>query len=88
MGRSWQRGSSTSSVTTTRSTRSACTASAVSWARTAASSCKPEGLTTVVNSGVVSFILLKVIDMVMGIRVTEEEEQGGLDVVLQGEVVV
>jgi Amt family ammonium transporter len=42
----------------------------------------------VVNSGVVSFILLKVIDMVMGIRVTEEEEQGGLDVVLQGEVVV
>ena len=32
-----------------------------------------------VNSGVVSFILLKVIDMVMGIRVTEEEEQGGLE---------
>src|SRR5476651_1735217 len=37
-------------------------------------------LTTLVYSGVVSFILLKVIDMVMGLRVTEEEEREGLDV--------
>jgi len=42
-------------------------------------------LTTLVYSGVVSFILLKIIDMVMGIRVTEEEEREGLDVSLHGE---
>jgi ammonium transporter, Amt family len=42
-------------------------------------------LTTLVYSGVVSFILLKIIDMVMGLRVTEEEEREGLDVVLHGE---
>jgi Amt family ammonium transporter len=44
-------------------------------------------LTTLVYSGVVSFVLLKVIDLVMGIRVTEEEEREGLDVTLHGEVV-
>jgi Amt family ammonium transporter len=42
-------------------------------------------LTTLIYSGVVSFVLLKVIDMVMGIRVTEEEEREGLDVSLHGE---
>jgi Amt family ammonium transporter len=42
-------------------------------------------LTTVVYSGVVTFILLKIIDVVMGLRVTEEEEREGLDVVLHGE---
>ena len=42
-------------------------------------------LTTVVYSGVVSFVLLKVIDMVIGLRVAEEEEREGLDVVLHGE---
>ncbi|CAB3802157.1 ammonium transporter [Paraburkholderia fynbosensis] len=42
-------------------------------------------LTTLVYSGVVSYILLKIIDMVMGIRVTEEEEREGLDVSLHGE---
>ena len=42
-------------------------------------------VTTLVYSGVVSFILLKVIDMVMGIRVTEEQEREGLDVSLHGE---
>src|SRR5246127_5571669 len=42
-------------------------------------------LTTLVYSGVVSYILLKVIDMVMGLRVTEEEEREGLDVILHGE---
>ncbi|HEV3429293.1 MAG TPA: ammonium transporter [Paraburkholderia sp.] len=42
-------------------------------------------LTTLIYSGVVSFILLKVIDMVMGLRVTEEEEREGLDVILHGE---
>ncbi|XUW88746.1 ammonium transporter [Burkholderia sp. M6-3] len=42
-------------------------------------------LTTLVYSGVVSFILLKIIDMTMGIRVTEEQEREGLDVSLHGE---
>lgn len=40
---------------------------------------------TVVYGFAVSFILLKVIDMVMGLRVTEEEEREGLDLVLHGE---
>jgi Amt family ammonium transporter len=39
----------------------------------------------VAYSGVVSFVLLKVIDMVIGLRVAEEEEREGLDVVLHGE---
>ncbi|SAL42811.1 ammonium transporter [Caballeronia terrestris] len=42
-------------------------------------------LVTLVYSGVVSFILLKIIDMVMGLRVTEEQEREGLDVTLHGE---
>jgi ammonium transporter, Amt family len=44
-------------------------------------------LTTLIYSGVVSFVLLKAIDLVMGIRVTEEEEREGLDVSLHGEKV-
>ncbi|MCP2091838.1 UNVERIFIED_ORG: ammonium transporter [Paraburkholderia sediminicola] len=44
-------------------------------------------LTMLIYSGVVSVVLLKVIDMVMGIRVTEEEEREGLDVSLHGEAV-
>ncbi|WP_164707903.1 ammonium transporter, partial [Paraburkholderia phosphatilytica] len=42
-------------------------------------------LTTLIYSGVVSFILLKIIDMTIGLRVTEEEEREGLDVILHGE---
>jgi Amt family ammonium transporter len=42
-------------------------------------------LATLVYSGGVSFILLKVIDMVVGLRVSEEEEREGLDVSLHGE---
>ena len=42
-------------------------------------------LTTIIYSGVISFILLKIIDMVIGLRVAEEEEREGLDVVLHGE---
>ena len=41
--------------------------------------------TTVVYSFVVSFILLKVIDKVIGLRVTEEQEREGLDLSLHGE---
>jgi ammonium transporter, Amt family len=42
-------------------------------------------LFTLVYSGGVSFILLKIIDMVVGLRVTEEEERQGIDVALHGE---
>src|SRR5947208_3780301 len=41
--------------------------------------------TTLVYSGVGSFIILKIIDMVIGLRVSEEEEREGLDVSLHGE---
>jgi Amt family ammonium transporter len=40
---------------------------------------------TIVYCGVVSFILLKIIDAVIGLRVTDEEEQVGLDLVLHDE---
>jgi Amt family ammonium transporter len=40
---------------------------------------------TLVWSGVVTFIILKVVDAVMGLRVTAEDEREGLDVVLHGE---
>jgi len=40
---------------------------------------------TVIWSGVWSFVLLKVIDRVIGIRVTVEEERIGLDESLHGE---
>src|SRR6202162_1980731 len=41
--------------------------------------------TTLVYTGVGSFILLKLIDMVVGLRVSEEEEREGLDISLHGE---
>jgi Amt family ammonium transporter len=41
--------------------------------------------TTVIYGFVVSFILLKVIDMTIGLRVTEEQEREGLDISLHGE---
>jgi Amt family ammonium transporter len=45
-------------------------------------------LTTLIYSGIVSLIILKVIDITIGLRVTEEEEREGLDVNLHGESVV
>jgi len=42
-------------------------------------------MTTVIYSGVMTFILLKIIDVMIGLRVAEEEEREGLDVVLHGE---
>ncbi|TMG93061.1 MAG: ammonium transporter [Betaproteobacteria bacterium] len=41
--------------------------------------------TTLVYTGVGSYIILKVIDMVVGLRVSEEEEREGLDISLYGE---
>jgi len=40
---------------------------------------------TLIYSGVVSYVLLKIIDMTIGLRVSEEDERMGLDVSLHGE---
>ncbi len=44
-------------------------------------------LVTVVYCGVVSFILLKIIDLIVGLRVDQETEITGLDLALHGETV-
>jgi Amt family ammonium transporter len=40
---------------------------------------------TVIYGFVVSYLILKVIDMTIGLRVTEEQEREGLDISLHGE---
>ncbi|QRO35331.1 ammonium transporter [Chromobacterium violaceum] len=40
---------------------------------------------TIAYCGVVTFILLKLVDIVLGLRVAEDEEREGLDLVLHGE---
>lgn len=42
---------------------------------------------TIVYCAIASFILLKIIDAVVGLRVDEEQEREGLDIVLHGESV-
>jgi ammonium transporter, Amt family len=42
-------------------------------------------LFTIIYTGVLSIIILKVLDIVMGLRVTEEDETEGLDIVLHDE---
>ena len=42
-------------------------------------------LTTVIWSGVVSFIAFKIVDLTIGLRVTEEQEREGLDISAHGE---
>ncbi|MEY2863234.1 MAG: hypothetical protein RLY58_941 [Pseudomonadota bacterium] len=42
-------------------------------------------LATIVYSGIVTYILLKIVDVIIGLRVTEEEEREGLDVSQHGE---
>jgi Amt family ammonium transporter len=42
-------------------------------------------LTTIVWSGVVSVIAYKLVDIVVGLRVSEEEEREGLDISSHGE---
>jgi Amt family ammonium transporter len=42
-------------------------------------------LTTIVWSGVVAFICYKIVDLVIGLRPTEEEEREGLDITSHGE---
>ncbi len=40
---------------------------------------------TVVYTGIATFIILKVVDAIMGLRVSEEDEREGLDLALHGE---
>ncbi|HTH16991.1 MAG TPA: ammonium transporter [Magnetospirillum sp.] len=42
---------------------------------------------TIVYTAIVSFVLLKLVDLVIGLRVTPEEEREGLDLALHGETV-
>ncbi|MFO1422450.1 MAG: ammonium transporter [Candidatus Competibacteraceae bacterium] len=42
-------------------------------------------LFTVVYSGVLSFVILKIVDVLVGLRVTEEQETEGLDIALHDE---
>jgi Amt family ammonium transporter len=42
-------------------------------------------ITTLVYSGVLTWVLLKIVDVIIGLRVTEDEEREGLDVSLHGE---
>ncbi|AII14459.1 ammonium transporter [Campylobacter iguaniorum] len=42
-------------------------------------------LITIVYSGVVSFVILKIIDKTIGLRVSKDEEREGLDIVCHGE---
>jgi Amt family ammonium transporter len=42
-------------------------------------------ITTIVWSGVVSYIAYKLVDLVLGLRVSEEEEREGLDISSHGE---
>lgn len=42
-------------------------------------------LTTIIWSGVVSFVAFKLVDLTVGLRVSEEEEREGLDITYHGE---
>jgi Amt family ammonium transporter len=44
-------------------------------------------VTVIVYDGVVSFVILKIINVVIGLRVTDEVERDGLDLALHGEIV-
>jgi len=43
--------------------------------------------TVIVYDVIVTFIILKIVDLAIGLRVTEEVERDGLDLALHGEVV-
>jgi Amt family ammonium transporter len=42
-------------------------------------------VSTVIYTGIMTFILLKIVDAVIGLRVSTEEEREGLDIALHGE---
>ena len=41
----------------------------------------------IIYCGIVSFVILKVLDVIMGLRVAEEAERDGLDLALHGETI-
>ncbi|MDB5362373.1 MAG: ammonium transporter, partial [Rhodospirillales bacterium] len=43
---------------------------------------------TVVYCAIASFVILKLLDVVMGLRVEEEVERDGLDLALHGEAIL
>ena len=43
---------------------------------------------TIVWSAVGSFVILKIVDMIVGLRVSQQVEREGLDLALHGETVV
>ncbi len=43
---------------------------------------------TIIYDAIVTFVILKVVDMLLGLRVTEEQEREGLDISLHGEQVL
>ena len=43
--------------------------------------------TVIVYDAIVTFIILKIVDVAVGLRVSEEVERDGLDLALHGEVV-
>ncbi|MFA6465585.1 MAG: ammonia channel protein, partial [Desulfurivibrionaceae bacterium] len=45
-----------------------------------------DALTTIAYSVVVTFIILKVVDLVIGLRVSAEEEEQGLDLTQHSEI--
>ncbi len=40
---------------------------------------------TLLYSGILSFVILKIVDVLVGLRVTEEQETEGLDIALHDE---
>ena len=40
---------------------------------------------TLIYSGIVTFVILKIVDAIVGLRVSEQEEDEGLDLSLHGE---
>jgi Amt family ammonium transporter len=43
---------------------------------------------TIIYDAIVTFVILKVVDMLLGLRVSEEQEREGLDISLHGEQVL
>jgi len=43
---------------------------------------------TLIWSGVLSFVILKIIDMTIGLRVSRDDEVEGLDITMHGEQIV
>jgi Amt family ammonium transporter len=42
-------------------------------------------MTTLIYGGIMSFLILKLVDLLVGLRVTPDEEREGLDITQHGE---